>query len=63
MTVQRARSDLYRLARLLGDVSAVRSSVRQRSVKPVVRRYVRKAVYRTEYKYTSRALNAAFRGL
>ena len=58
MTVQRARSDLYWIARRLGDVQSVPSSVRQRSVKPVIKRVARKAVYRAELKYTNRALRS-----
>lgn len=63
MTVRAVRGDLYHLARLLGDVNAVQQSVHQRSVKPVIKRVVRKRVYREEFRLTNRVLNAAFRGL
>jgi hypothetical protein len=37
---------MYRGARVLGDVGAVRQSVRTGSVKPLGRRLVRKALWR-----------------
>lgn len=50
------RSSLYRIASFLGDVQAVQKSARQRSVKPIARRYVRKNVYRVQGKLTRKAL-------
>jgi hypothetical protein len=52
------RSDLYRLASLLGDAQAIQKSVQQKSVKPIAKRVVRKAVYRTEGRVTRSALRS-----
>jgi hypothetical protein len=46
MTLSGLRRGLYRGARVLGDVEAVRRSVRTGSVKPLGRRLVRKALWR-----------------
>jgi hypothetical protein len=46
MTLSGLRRGLYRGGRVLGDVEAVRRSVRTGSVKPLGRRMVRKALWR-----------------
>jgi hypothetical protein len=46
VTLSGLRRGLYRGARVLGDVEAVRQSVRTGSVKPLGRRLVRKALWR-----------------
>jgi hypothetical protein len=56
MKIYKARRFLYRAASVLGDAEAVQKSVKTRSPKPVVKRVVRKTVYRTEGKATRRVL-------
>lgn len=58
MTISHLRRLLYRSAATLGDVQAVQKSIKTRSPQPVAKRVVRKAVYRTENKYTRRALRS-----
>jgi hypothetical protein len=56
MNIFKLRRIAYRSASVLGDAEAVQKSVQTRSAKPVVKRVVRKSVYRAEGKATRKVL-------
>jgi hypothetical protein len=54
--ISKLRRRLYRAASVLGDVEAADKAVRTRSPAPLLKRYVRKGIYRTEGTVTRRLL-------
>jgi hypothetical protein len=54
--IRQLRRVLYRTAARLGDVEAADKAVRTRSPAPLLKRYARKSIYRTEGTVTRRLL-------
>jgi hypothetical protein len=58
MTTNQARRQAYRVARDLGNVSALQQSVRTGSASPLLKREIRRAVYRNTNKTLARDLRS-----